>query len=58
MNAGDSNRNLRIYRKMIAEGKSLEPRSNIIMEGNYIIMGNMRRLFLYWSSFYFQRMDG
>ena len=26
MNAGDSDRNLRIYRKMIAEGKHLEPR--------------------------------
>ena len=58
MTVGDPDRNLKIYQKMIADGKFWNHGSNIIMDGSYIITNNMKRLFLYWSSFCSQWTDG
>lgn len=58
INAGDPDRNLNIYRKLLAEEKVWIRGSSITLAGSCIIISNTKRLFQCWNDFCSRRKDG
>ena len=56
--AGDPDRNLRIYKKIIADGELLDPRQQYYMHGSFITTSSIRKRLRCWNSFLTHQTDG